>query len=176
MSALTGVAAPVLRVALDFARDRLEHLDTNEHDRAIIHRQIVGIEGELARRDMRLTEYTDAAFPHYVECALWSSNDRSDPETGGYPMDANYGPEDIAPESLASMRADVRDFIREAGELLDDITPEMAGHDFWLTRNRHGAGFWDRGYGDVGDRLTDIAHGYGESYLYVGDDSLVYVG
>lgn len=39
---------------------------------------------------------------------------------------------------------------------------ESAGHDFWLTRNGHGAGFWGRGAGDVGDKLSDAAHVYGE--------------
>lgn len=39
---------------------------------------------------------------------------------------------------------------------------ERAGHDFWLTRNGHGAGFWDRGLGDLGDRLTEAAKVYGE--------------
>lgn len=34
-------------------------------------------------------------------------------------------------------------------------------HDFILTRNHHGAGFWDRGLGDVGRRLTDAAQAYG---------------
>jgi hypothetical protein len=47
--------------------------------------------------------------------------------------------------------------------------PEQAGHDFALTRNHHGAGFWDRGLGDVGDRLTEIAHGYGESNAWITD-------
>ena len=35
----------------------------------------------------------------------------------------------------------------------------------WLTRNRHGAGFWDRGLGRVGDILTEVAHSFGEAYL-----------
>jgi hypothetical protein len=30
---------------------------------------------------------------------------------------------------------------------------EQAGIDFWLTRNRHGAGYWDRGLGITGDKL-----------------------
>lgn len=37
------------------------------------------------------------------------------------------------------------------------------GHDFALTRNHHGAGFWDRGYGALGDTLTAAAYAYGES-------------
>ena len=55
------------------------------------------------------------------------------------------------------------------------MEPAQAGHDFWLTRNRHGAGFWDRGLGERGQRLTDAAHVYGESYLSIGDDGKVYV-
>ena len=51
----------------------------------------------------------------------------------------------------------------------------MAGHDFWLTRCGHGAGFWD------GDRpepaatvLTKASKAYGEVDLYIGDDGKVY--
>lgn len=45
----------------------------------------------------------------YVECALWSSLDQST-ESGGYPLDKNHGPEDIAPETLARMAEDCRQF------------------------------------------------------------------
>ena len=43
----------------------------------------------------------------------------------------------------------------------------QAGHDFWLTRNGHGAGFWDRPeiYGDhYAETFTKIAETYGEAY------------
>jgi len=116
------------------------------------------------------TTYADRMFHAYTECALWSSTDDSD-----IPMDATYGPEDIAQDALAAMRADVLDFIEGAGADLDTIDAVQAGHDFWLTRNHHGSGFWDRCLGELGDRLTAMAHPYGESYLYVGDDGLVYV-
>lgn len=41
------------------------------------------------------------------------------------------------------------------------------GHDFALTRNGHGAGFWDRGYGEAGDYLTKQAHAYGEANVWL---------
>lgn len=45
---------------------------------------------------------------------------------------------------------------------------EGAGTDFYLTRERHGAGFWDRGLGTLGKRLSDSAKGYGEfGYPYL---------
>ena len=50
----------------------------------------------------------------------------------------------------------------------------QTAHDFILTRNGHGAGFWDRGYGAPGDRLTAAAKAYGSLNAYVGDDEKVY--
>lgn len=47
-----------------------------------------------------------------------------------------------------------------------------AGHDFALTRNGHGAGFWDRGFGIVGDALTTIAKAEGSSDIMVGLDNV----
>lgn len=113
-------------------------------------------------------------FTHaYIEAALWSSMDESD-EQGGEPLDANYGIDDIAPETLASILDDCKAF-QEAHA--DDIGGELerAGHDFWLTRNGHGAGFWDGDWDDdIGQRLTDASDVYGSVDLYVGDDGLIY--
>jgi hypothetical protein len=55
-----------------------------------------------------------------------------------------------------------------------DYSDKKAGMDFWLTRNRHGAGFWD---GDLqnGEELTQISHSYGETDAYTGDDELIYL-
>lgn len=116
----------------------------------------------------------------YIECALWSSTDNAT-DSGGEPLDKNYSAEDIAPEALAKMAADCAKF------QADNATPEYndsrytdtekAGHDFWLTRNGHGAGFWDRSELSEEDqkRLTDAAHAFGTQDLYVGDDGKLYV-
>lgn len=115
----------------------------------------------------------------YIACALWSSTDNSDPETGGDPMDDNYGRDDIHPDTLAKMRADCEDFISVAGHLLDGSDASQAGHDFWLTRNHHGAGFWDRSAKQYpndpdGKHLTNLAHSMGFRDLYVGDDGMIH--
>jgi hypothetical protein len=126
----------------------------------------------------QLDEFTLA----YIEAALWSTNDESD-ESGGEPLDANYSIENIADEALEKMAADCRRFQEEnAADLALYDHPrytaeEMGGHDFWLTRNGHGCGFWDRNDclpEEAGQRLTDAAEHYGEVYLYVGDDGLIY--
>jgi len=121
----------------------------------------------------KIDDFTQA----YIECALWSSNDESD-ESGGSPLEDNYSIEDIAPETLQSMIEDCRGFQEEASEELaaSGLDDQRAGHDFWLTRNRHGAGFWDEGIGQVGKTLTDMAHAYGECNLYVGDDGQIHGG
>lgn len=51
----------------------------------------------------------------------------------------------------------------------------QAGIDFWLTRNGHGAGFWDRDLGEIGDKLTAAAETYRELGVYLGDDEQVHL-
>ena len=110
-----------------------------------------------------LDEFTSA----YIECALWSSTDDYD-----NPLDC-YSIEDISEECLDKMVADCDKFQADNMEMIaDDLT--QAGHDFWLTRNRHGAGFWDGDWPEFGDVLTEKSKEYGEVDLYVGDDSLIY--
>lgn len=106
----------------------------------------------------------------YIECALWSSVDLATEE----PLDSAYDITDIAPETLAEMRADCEAFAADNEIDLLGMEVGQIGHDFWLTRNGHGAGFWDRGLGARGDRLTDAAHAYGTVDLYVGDDGKLY--
>lgn len=115
----------------------------------------------------------DAFTEAYIEAALWSSTDNAD-DQGGEPLDANYSPDDIAPETLASILEDCEAFQRDnADDIGGDL--ERAGHDFWLTRNHHGAGVWDGDWDDaVGQRLTEASHVYGGVDLYVGDDGRIY--
>lgn len=130
-----------------------------------------------------MDDFTEA----YIRTALWSSNDESD-ESGGQPLDRNYGPEDIAPETLAKMAADCERFQAENAETLSAAieTGEVvcgpdfdemgrAGHDFWLTRNHHGAGFWDGDWPEpYATRLTDAAKAFRTVDLEVGDDGKIY--
>lgn len=56
--------------------------------------------------------------------------------------------------------------------MLADWSAEQAGHDLWLTRCGHGAGFWDRDK-PHGDELTAlVGHGtiFDNRDVYVGDD------
>lgn len=115
---------------------------------------------------------------HYLICAMWSSNDESN-EAGGDPIDDNYGLADVHPDALKSATEDCQSFLKMVAEAKIDTTwwsDEQMGHDFWLTREHHGAGFWDRGQGEPGTALTKIAHTFGDGNIYVGDDKMVYFG
>ena len=109
----------------------------------------------------------------YIEAALWSTNDESD-ESGGNPLDDNYGPEDIAPDTLAEMVADCKRFQEENADDIDGRDGQ-AGYDFWMTRNGHGVGFWETPDWpeDSGSRLTEASEVFGEVYLYVGDNGRI---
>ena len=88
----------------------------------------------------------------------------------------------LAPETLQRIIDDCINFQAQAtGPLVaacsdDEIGYEcsQAGRDFWFTRNRHGAGFWDRNLGTAGEALTAIAELYDDIYPYLGDDGLIH--
>lgn len=88
---------------------------------------------------------------------------------------------ELAPETLERIRRDCADFQEGNANHLGafkEITGrpiDHAGHDFWLTRNGHGAGFWDRGAGRIGDTLSSACKIYGGVDLYRGDDGLLYL-
>lgn len=112
----------------------------------------------------------------YIECALWAGLDwKGEDASNPDPLDDNYGADDVSAEALEEITRDVADFCEANADDLEDIDPGQVGHDFYLTRNRHGAGFWDRGLGDIGDRLSEAARVYGTSELYAGDDGKLYL-
>lgn len=125
-------------------------------------------------------ETIERTYRQYVATALWSCVD-SDDFDGGATLDEKYDVDDISDELREQMRADLTDFIGSNREVIDrviasrddyDIT--SVAHDFWLTRNSHGAGFWDRGFGDDGKHLSEMASAHGSVDIYAGDDGKLY--
>lgn len=129
----------------------------------------------------------DSFTEGYIEAAFWASTDDQ-----GEPLDRKYTSADLAPETIARMTADCEKFQTEDSELLEDWPQrsDYAGHDFWLTRNGHGAGFWDRYMESesfpkfhtydkgklkvLGEKLAEASHKFGDFDLYVGDDGRIY--
>ncbi len=103
----------------------------------------------------------------YLVTALWAESDRNDE-----PFDRNYSVEDISAKSVARAEKDCAQFYEKAQAALKaegfdivELDEELLGHDFWLTRNGHGAGFWDGDYEKrVGEILTKISQEFGEIY------------
>lgn len=79
---------------------------------------------------------------------------------------ASWAVEAFDDDAQKEIREDCESFVRENWPDVRALEPAQCGHDFALTRNYHGTGFWDRGLGDIGERLTKSAHAYGESSGY----------
>lgn len=114
----------------------------------------------------------DSFTQGYIDCALWAC---SDDEGGESFSELGYDSGNISPSCLKTMKKDCADFQKaEAADLTQAGDDSQNGHDFFLTRNGHGAGFWDRGYGAVGDRLSKACKAYGTQDLYLGDDKKIH--
>jgi len=108
----------------------------------------------------------DKFMKGYITAALWSTTDEAD-----QPLDKKYIWTDISVGCYERMATDCNKFLRENEKDIDG-EDEQAGHDFWLTRNHHGAGFWDSPeawQNGAHRRLTDAAHEYPEVHLYIAD-------
>ena len=139
-----------------------------------------------------LTDGSIDAFCHgYAQALLWTDAFRYISEDEY--MDADGERELVRDEDAAyayispgkwweGMGIDFADalyFLSENYGLLDGLSElpadwEQHGHDFLLTRNHHGAGFWDRGYpNDMADTLTENAQVYGEHSVLTDDSPRV---
>lgn len=105
----------------------------------------------------------------YVEALLWSSS--GDPES---PLGRDANITEISPELMEKIEYDCKNFQLFNEEHFDG-NYKQAGHDFALTRNRHGVGFWDGDWPEpAATLLTDASHAVGECKLYRGDNGLIY--
>lgn len=122
----------------------------------------------------------DAFTQGYVEALFFT--DASDPDDGDL-QDATFA--ELAPDALRTIEHQCTAFQVNNAKLLsraydrDDYSEVQAGRDFWFTRNRHGAGFWDRtqlAAGKLGDRLSEACKLHHECYVYRGGDGQVHMG
>lgn len=115
----------------------------------------------------------------YIECALWSTGGEFEGEHLENFDDFDLNP-DARPilekhciEFMGDNIIDLLGFVKRYKPKTDHTPWACAGHDFWLTRHRHGAGFWDRGLGALGERLTEVAHACGEVNLFIDESGEV---
>lgn len=114
-------------------------------------------------------EYTEDFIFAAATCLQWQASDMSEDGGNGYPITEEG---DEYTEAVADViREDCLAFLESAEDLLtaDGIPASQAGHDFILSANHHGTGFWDRGY-PHGDELHDLSDGYQVGAEFALDD------
>ena len=114
----------------------------------------------------------DEVLQHFIVAALWSTTDDE-----GEPLQNNYSYGDIPGSELDKLRNLIVEFIEQNQKTLKkyNITAEALGHDLFLDSQGHGAGFWDRGYGDDGATLSESASKiFASDQPYIGDDKKIY--
>lgn len=115
----------------------------------------------------------------YIVAGLWTTTD--DETLGGEHLDSEYDASDVNQTSMQTIRELCKRFI-DANE--DDVVAYLAeqdhvrhqgqgtasdyfGHDLWLSSNGHGAGFFDRDLGELGDRLQKAAQDFDTVGLFI---------
>jgi hypothetical protein len=114
-------------------------------------------------------------------------------DSNGTPLDRNYGITDFDEKSLETLYREFQEFIQvvekqiteKIGDNWDSIddfydlmqpSENQTEYDYILTRNRHGAGFWDGDWAsEVSQILTDAAQDQFETCVYVGEDGKIYL-
>ena len=86
--------------------------------------------------------------------------------------------EDIEDNSLIKAYTDIKEFIKKVGEdtiesaiTEDNVEPDTIGHDLWLTRNGHGAGFFDGHYDEeIEEKFLNASREMGSVDLYINEN------
>jgi len=139
-------------------------------------------------------------FKGYIECALWTEEERlrdevTDELEDSEDMDEiekiihlkgkfekgdfnSFISDDIDVDSRIDAYNDIKQFIEDAGdEAINEAIEENGlfklGMDIWFTRNGHGSGFFDHSYENE-NILISAGKKMKGSDLYIGDDNKLY--
>jgi len=118
---------------------------------------------------MKTSFNIQAVLDSYLETLLWASGEEDE-----FDCITIY---DFSEEAVNSSKADIEKFIETINENpnaiaeANEYNERMLGHNFALSRNGHGAGFFD----DNNDILQMICRNTKNSEPYLGDDKKVYI-
>jgi len=120
-----------------------------------------------------------------AQTLLWSETDHSD-SSGGEPLDANFDTCDIEAASLDELHKRFQQFVSKAEAKITEVKGSSWGsiddfytgtcadgyyleHDYILTVNGHGCGFWEKDDWDpeVGEILTALARQENEIHCFI---------
>lgn len=120
--------------------------------------------------EMDATDFENTELDHLVKIQANMNNQSFD----------SFSENNIDADSLIQAYNDIKTFISNVNPEFIHIAikeqgAERLGHDIWLTRNHHGAGFFDHSYDyDMEQALTKAAQELKEVNLYIGDDYMLH--
>lgn len=117
--------------------------------------------------DMNLRYYSD-----YFIALFWSEIEENEDIQDSSDLSVH----DINKECLLKQFKQLDEFFEKAESILDetDYTHDQACHDFLLTRQGHGVGFWEADHctKEQGETLTEIAQQFNTMYFSASDGVL----
>ena len=136
-----------------------------------------------AANELRQITYKGVQLPSltvgYIACILWLGIGE---DYDGQIHNIDDAPSifcvsNIADSAMCQIIADCDSFAQHRALWDGKETDRRVGMMFFLTRNRHGSGFWDSPevWGEYeADRLTEISHGFGEYEIYFDDGGMIH--
>ena len=108
----------------------------------------------------------------YQECAVWLATDDDGESVDHCDLEAEAASE-LSADCVSFLQAVPAPLLLQYALATGDQWARF-GHDFWLTRNGHGAGFWDRGdlvAAQVGEKLSEHARAEGSRDTLFNDNT-----
>lgn len=108
----------------------------------------------------QITPNINKILQGYLAAALWTNEEE---------LTDSFTIYDFSAESKNESMEDIKQFLQKTQKYFpEDVDWELIGHDFWLSRNHHGSGFFDAEYLDKNAKnmVQDIAATFGGKYLY----------
>lgn len=176
------------RGASDKGKLTLDNLVNDGMSRRVIEAPSLRTAAAAEAAELNIIENHEEFFDGYVEAMFFTE--------GNFTEDGEREPlsfSDIAQETIEQMRSDCKTFETANIQALQDFYnipdtgPSTAGHEFWMTRNGHGTGFFDADLGAPKEVREDPAviaaikslefacKAFNQCDTYVGDDGQIYV-
>lgn len=109
-------------------------------------------------------------FNSYIDSILYFSSDQN--LDSDAPLCKKYNSEDFDLATLKELEKNCFEFYSNNFEFIKSNLG-LAGHDFFLTSNGHGAGFWDGDWEEeIGKKLTEESHKYNEVNFWVSNGKI----
>jgi len=118
-------------------------------------------------------EHLPAFERGFFTAAFWTSDENA--PSGDYRESGNASDhwKRLHPVNKKTLLYALHNWKTEHAELLEQAGDDAQnGHDLWLTQAGHGCGFWDRGYGELGDQLSARSKEFGPYDCSIDDDGV----